>query len=117
MPKKFTTEDDPYVTSLEEDVKVIGSSLYFVDDFLRSILDIHASEANKLEVNLAPICLFKDVFEPVQSMLHRRDGGIDLSVECPDSIIIMTDCLRLKQVSEVACWYEYLRSHLRHLFL
>jgi len=99
MPKK--TEDSKEFQSLQEDVKIIGSSLYFVDDFLRSMLDIHASTANKLEIHLAPTDLLKDVLEPVQSILYQRDGHVDVTVECAESLIIMTDCLRLKQVSSV----------------
>lgn len=93
------SDNSDILTSLKGDVKVIGSSLYFIDDFLRSILDIHASMAKKLEVQLAPTDLLTDVLEPVQSMLCQRDGRIDVSIHCPDDLVVMTDCLRLKQVS------------------
>lgn len=94
-----TEVDQEFVASLREDVKIIGSSLYFIDDFLRSMLDVHASAANKLEIHLAPTDLLKDVLQPVQSILYQRDGCVDVAVDCPENLIVMTDCLRLKQVS------------------
>ena len=94
------TTDQDFVSSLQEDVKIIGSSLFFIDDFLRSMLDIHASTANKLEIHLAPTDLLKDVLEPVRSILYQRDGHVDVTVGCPDNLVVMTDCLRLKQVSD-----------------
>jgi len=99
------TNDNDTVSSLQEDIKIIGSSLYFIDDFLRSMLDIHASAANALAIKLAPADLMKDVLEPVRSILHQRDGRIDVSVECElkDGLepVCMTDTLRLKQVSMI----------------
>jgi signal transduction histidine kinase len=84
--------------SLRDDVKIIGSSLYFIDDFLRSMLDIFRASANKIKVELAPTDLLKDVLEPVCTMLYQRNIGIVVNVECPDQLVVMTDCLRLKQV-------------------
>ena len=91
-------DDRELLPSLKSDVSVIGSSLAFIDDFLRSNLDDHAARANKLKVNLAPTDLLKDVLEPVGSVLYVRDGDVDVSVHCPESLWVMTDCLRLKQV-------------------
>jgi signal transduction histidine kinase/CheY-like chemotaxis protein len=89
---------DEFRKSLQGDVKIIGSSLHFTDDFLRSMLDVCRAAANKLEVKLAPTDLLKDVLEPVCSILHQRDGGVDITVDCPENLIVSTDCLRLKQV-------------------
>ena len=105
IPYEITDKD--FMTSLQDDIKIIGSSLFFVDDFLRSMLDIHASTANKLEIHLAPADLLKDVLEPVQSILYQRDGHVDVAVDCPENIVVMTDCLRLKQVSDcVSCCFS-----------
>jgi signal transduction histidine kinase/CheY-like chemotaxis protein len=84
--------------SLQEDVEIIRSSLHFIDEFLRSMLDTYRAAANKLEVKLAPTDLLKDVLEPVCNMLHQRDGGVDVTVDCPKNLIVATDCLRLKQI-------------------
>jgi signal transduction histidine kinase/CheY-like chemotaxis protein len=84
--------------SLQEDVEIIASSLHFIDEFLRSMLDTYRAAANKLEVKLAPTDLLKDVLEPVCNILYQRDGGVDVSVDCPKNLIVATDCLRLKQI-------------------
>jgi len=90
--------NDGSVATLKADVKIIGTSLYFIDDFLRSVLDIHASAAKRIDINMAPTDLLKDVLEPVQSILHQRDGAVDVQVVCPCSCTIKADCLRLKQI-------------------
>jgi signal transduction histidine kinase/CheY-like chemotaxis protein len=84
--------------SLQDDTEIIGSSLHFIDEFLRSMLDTYRAAANKLEVKLAPTDLLKDVLEPVCNMLYQRDGSVDVTVDCPKNLIIATDCLRLKQI-------------------
>jgi signal transduction histidine kinase/CheY-like chemotaxis protein len=90
--------NEEFKKSLQEDAEIIGSSLHFIDDFLRSMLDTYRAEANKLEVKLAPTDLLKDVLEPVCNMLYQRDGSVDVTVDCPKNLIIATDCLRLKQI-------------------
>jgi signal transduction histidine kinase/CheY-like chemotaxis protein len=84
--------------SLQEDVEIIGSSLHFIDEFLRSMLDTSRAAANKLEIKLAPTDMLKDVLEPVCNMVYQRGGGVAVAVDCPNNLIIATDCLRLKQV-------------------
>lgn len=91
------TPKNPSLATLQEDVQVIGSSLLFVDEFLRSTLDLHASAS--LEIHPTPTNLLKDVFEPVGSILRQREGPVHLEVECADNLVVSTDCLRLKQVS------------------
>jgi signal transduction histidine kinase len=34
----------------------------------------------------------------VCNILYQRDGGVDVTVDCPKNLIIATDCLRLKQI-------------------
>ena len=83
---------------MQEDAQIISSSLSFIDDFLRSLLDMYRAAANKLEVKSAPTDLLKDVLEPVCSILYQRDGSVDVKVDCPENLIVATDCLRLKQI-------------------
>jgi signal transduction histidine kinase/CheY-like chemotaxis protein len=90
--------NEEFKESLQEDAEIIGSSLHFIDDFLRSMLDTYRAANNKLEIKLAPTDLLKDVLEPVCNMLHQREGSVDVSVDCPENLIIATDCLRIKQV-------------------
>jgi signal transduction histidine kinase/CheY-like chemotaxis protein len=90
--------NEEFKKSLQEDAEIISSSLHFIDDFLRSMLDTYRAADNKLEIKLAPTDLLKDVLEPVCNMLYQRDGGVDVTVDCPNNLIIATDCLRLKQI-------------------
>jgi signal transduction histidine kinase/CheY-like chemotaxis protein len=90
--------NDEFKATLQEDAQIITSSLRFIDDFLRSLLDMYRAAANKLEVKLAPTDLLKDVLEPVCSILYQRDGSVNVTVDCPDNLIVATDCLRLKQI-------------------
>jgi signal transduction histidine kinase len=57
--------NEEFKKSLQEDAEIIGSSLHFIDEFLRSMLDTYRAAANKLEIKLAPTDLLKDVLERV----------------------------------------------------
>jgi signal transduction histidine kinase/CheY-like chemotaxis protein len=90
--------NEEFKVSLQEDAQIISSSLRFIDDFLRSLLDMYRAAANKLEIKSAPTDLLKDVLEPVCSILHQRGGIVVVTVDCPENLIVATDCLRLKQI-------------------
>jgi signal transduction histidine kinase/CheY-like chemotaxis protein len=90
--------NEEFRKSVQEDAQIADSSLHFIDEFLRSMLDMYRATANKLEVKTAPTDLLKDVLEPVCNILYQRDGRVDISVDCPDNLIVTTDCLRLKQI-------------------
>jgi signal transduction histidine kinase/CheY-like chemotaxis protein len=90
--------NEEFRKSLQDDAEIIGSSLHFIDEFLRSMLDTYRAAANKLEIKLAPTDLLKDVLEPVCNILYQRDGSVDVTVDCPKNLIIATDSLRLKQI-------------------
>jgi signal transduction histidine kinase/CheY-like chemotaxis protein len=90
--------NEDFRKSVQEDAQIAASGLVFIDEFLRSMLDMYRAAANRLEVKLVPTDLLKDVFEPVCNMLYQRDGGVAVTVDCPENLIVATDCLRLKQV-------------------
>ena len=82
---------------LEEDFETMGSSLHFIDDFLRSVLDIYRASANKLVMKLAPVDIEKDIFLTVMSILQQRHARIKIEIECPSNLLVLSDSLRLKQ--------------------
>jgi CheY-like chemotaxis protein len=84
--------------TLRDDIRIIYISLHFVNDFLRSMLDIHRAASKKIELKLAPVDIRKDVLDPVSNMLYQRDTNIVIEVICPENLIVETDSLRLKQV-------------------
>jgi signal transduction histidine kinase/CheY-like chemotaxis protein len=89
---------DRYPDHVKEDVAIIDSSLHFVNDFLRSMLDIHRADVKQLKLALAPTDIVPDILEPVSTMLYRRNAKYEVIVEGPENLLVMTDCLRLKQV-------------------
>lgn len=84
--------------SIQEDLAVVNSSLNFINDFLRSAIDIHRATENSIEIEKCPADILHDVFEPVAAMQHSRVANFDLLVDCPENLIVMTDCVRVKQV-------------------
>ena len=81
-----------------EDVKIIENALKFVNDLLRNMLDMHRAASKQIKVDLTPVDLWHDVFEPVQAMLTQRGSQVKILVDCPNNIWVMSDRLRLKQV-------------------
>ena len=91
--------------AIQSDERIIKSSLAFIDDFLKSVLLLYRSTANKLELTLAPTNVSKAVFERVADILHPRNGeDVRVIVECPEELSVMTDRLRLEQVRIASLW-------------
>jgi signal transduction histidine kinase len=84
--------------SVREDVTVIESSLHFINDLLRNMLDMQRASSNQLQLKNAPTDVLRDVLQPIDSMLYRRDGTYEVQIECPDNLVVSTDALRLKQI-------------------
>ena len=84
--------------SVQEDVHIIGSSLRFISDLLRSMLDMQKAQNKLLQLNISPTDVLRDVLEPVATMLYRRGDDFVVHVDCPKNLVISTDRLRLKQI-------------------
>ncbi|GKY92174.1 hypothetical protein MPSEU_000188700 [Mayamaea pseudoterrestris] len=84
--------------STREDVIVIGNSLQYINDLLRSMLDFHCALSNQIKIQSKHVDIRNDVFNPVASMLYNRGCVFDVIIECPDDLVIMSDPLRLKQI-------------------
>lgn len=92
-------QDEHVCASILADSKIVDSSLHFIDEFLRNMLLMYRSSANKIEVGLAPTSLLDDVFEPVRDILFPwNNGNVKVIVDCPKELRVMTDALWLKQV-------------------
>jgi len=64
------------------------------------MLDMHRASSKQFKVNMTPTDLLHDVIEPVGGLLHQRDNSkMKVKVSCPKGLFILTDRLRLKQVS------------------
>ena len=101
--KSAVRETNPMVTdesiqSVRDDVDVIDNALHFVNELLRSMLDMHRAANRDLMVNVERTDLLRDVLEPVAATLHHRRRKVHISVECPENLYTLTDRLRLKQI-------------------
>jgi signal transduction histidine kinase len=83
--------------SVREDVDIIDASLTFMNDLLRSMLDMHKAASKRIDVHIAPADLKRDILNPVAAMLYQRDSSFEVLVECPENLVISTDRLRMKQ--------------------
>lgn len=84
--------------SVRDDVNIIKDSLSFINDLLRTMLDMQRAASNRMKVEKGPTDLAKDVFEPVASMLYRRGLNYEVFLDCPPNLMVLTDRLRLTQV-------------------
>jgi signal transduction histidine kinase/CheY-like chemotaxis protein len=84
--------------SVKEDLSIIKNGLHFINDLLRSMLDMHRAASNQMKIVKAPTDLMKDVFEPVASMLYRRGEDFEVLLECPENLMVSADRLRLTQI-------------------
>jgi signal transduction histidine kinase len=84
--------------SVLEDNHIIASSLQFINDLLRNMLDMQRASTNQLVIEMSPTDLLLDVFMSVDAMLYRRGSNFEVQTECPHNLIITTDRLRLKQM-------------------
>ena len=62
-----------------EDCHIISSSLQFINDLLRNMLDMQRASSNQLTIDMRTTDLFHDVFMPVNAMLYRRGGRFKLN--------------------------------------
>mmetsp|Transcript_17206 Transcript_17206/g.28580 ORF Transcript_17206/g.28580 Transcript_17206/m.28580 type:complete len:947 (+) Transcript_17206:70-2910(+) len=94
-------ETKPFVETrgiVNEDLNIIDSALQFINDLLRNMLDMHRAKSKQLNIDWAPVDIMQDVFKPVDAMLYRRGGDVEIELVCPPNLIIVSDRLRLKQI-------------------
>ena len=83
---------------MKEDMVIVESSLHFINDLLRNMLDMQRAISNQLNIEMSPTDLLRDVLEPVDSLLYRRNDNFQVVIDCPKNLVVMTDSLRLKQI-------------------
>jgi len=99
QPTLLSGEDnDELRQSISEDISVIHSSLQFINDLLRSMLDMHKAANNQMKFEVSHTDILQDVFEPVRALLRHRSNNFDLIVDCPAHLVVITDRMRLKQI-------------------
>eukprot|EP00977_Amphora_coffeiformis_P025250 scaffold18870_cov181-Amphora_coffeaeformis.AAC.2 len=86
------------MTSCRNDVSIIDSSLKFINDLLRSMLDMHKASINRLQLEIRVTAVRQDVLETVHTVLESKHNQFAFEIDCPDDLVIETDPLRLKQI-------------------
>ena len=84
--------------SMLEDLKVIDTSLSFVNEFMESMLEINQASSKCLQLKISPTKLSKSVLEPICRMLFTRNSSFNVYFESPEDLVVLTDAMRLKQV-------------------
>lgn len=84
--------------SLKEDINIIDFSLRFINDLLRSMLDVHRATDNQMTLEEDSVDILHDIFEPVKSMIYSRDTNFVVLIDCPTDLVVAADRLRLQQV-------------------
>jgi signal transduction histidine kinase/CheY-like chemotaxis protein len=84
--------------SINSDIHVVDSSLQFVNELLRNMLDLHRSANKEMKLNMEPTDILQDVIEPVASILFMRGAKVEILTDCPQNLIVNADQMRLKQI-------------------
>lgn len=90
--------DPKKIKAVKGDVHICDSSLQFINDLLRNILDLHRPTSNQLEISKSRVDVKNDILEPVAAILYSRNSNIEVSIDCPDGMTVTVDSLRMKQV-------------------
>ena len=63
------------------------------------MLDMQKAVSNRIQLDLKPTEVMRDIFEPVFTMLYTRGDNFEVQYDCePVNLVISTDRIRLKQV-------------------
>jgi signal transduction histidine kinase len=92
-------EDPKAKLAVIEDVKIIDSSLRFINELLRSLLDCQKAAANQMTLDVTCVDVNYDIFEPVKNMIYARDSNFTVVIDCPQGLVVCADkFLRLQQI-------------------
>lgn len=81
------------------DLSVLDSSLQFVNELLRNMLDVHRTNGKAMSLNWGPTDVLRDVLEPVVSIIRMRGTKVEVQASCkPVNLVVQSDRMRLKQI-------------------
>ena len=89
---------------ISEDINVIRSSLNYINDLLRSMLDIGRVTKREMVLHPAPTLLARDVLKPIRSIITKQDNPFEVQVESPEELVIEIDRVRLRQIVLNLAW-------------
>ena len=62
------------------------------------MLDVQRAACHELKIEKRPTDILRDIFQPVDAMLYLRGRDVQVLVDCPPNLVVVTDHLRLKQI-------------------
>ena len=83
---------------LLDDVKIVDSSLQYINDLLRSMLDMNRAANGQIKIDSSPTDILRDVLEPSAAILCMRGAKVSIETDAPPDLFVATDRLRLKQI-------------------
>jgi signal transduction histidine kinase len=99
VPPSEDNDDDVHtVQAIREDMIIVDQSLHFINDLLKSMLDMHKAASSQIRLAFDKLSVRDDVFLPVQGMLYQRDETFEIQIVCPADLVIVGDRLRLQQI-------------------
>ena len=84
--------------SILGDISVMNASLQFINELLRNMLDVHRTTDKQMKLDLGTTDVYRDVLQPVASILFMRGAKVDIKTDCPDDLFVKSDRMRLKQI-------------------
>ena len=81
---------------VREDIEVVDTSLRFVSDLLRQMLDMHRAADHQLTLKLKLTDILHDILEPVAAMMHSHGVStqkVKVEVHCPPDLLVLTDAV------------------------
>ncbi|KAL3905503.1 MAG: hypothetical protein SGILL_009654, partial [Bacillariaceae sp.] len=91
-------EDRETQEALLNDIQILDSSLQYINDLLRNMLDIHRTASRKMKLDESPTDILKDILEPVKAILCVKQNKAKILIDCPEHLIVSLDRLRVKQI-------------------
>eukprot|EP00977_Amphora_coffeiformis_P019075 scaffold6899_cov183-Amphora_coffeaeformis.AAC.8 len=86
------------LASIREDMVIVDQSLHFINQLLRSMLDMHRAASHQIRLQVDTLSVRDDIFLPVMSMIYKRDELFHVLMECPENLCVQADRLRLQQI-------------------
>ena len=81
---------------VREDIEVVDTSLRFVSDLLRQMLDMHRAADHQLTLKMKLTDILHDILEPVAAMMHSHGVStqkVKVEVHCPPDLLVLTDAV------------------------
>lgn len=81
-----------------DDIETVLTSLTFIDELLRNMLDTNRISADEIKLNKKQVNVKNDILQPVVAMLYSRSQAFVVALDCPDALGVETDPMRLRQI-------------------